>query len=137
MSIRRYVVPFLARYGLVVVAAALIAYILLGGRLPWSTASATAAAPDASTWVTCTPQNVTVYNGRIHVKCTASFSGIQYFAVSTANAASASRFLSILATAEAAGKNLSILYDPADTSGSAFGCGSSDCRIILGASMLQ
>jgi hypothetical protein len=63
--------------------------------------------------------------------------GIQYFALSTANAAHAARVLSVLSTAHAAGRQLSILYEPSDTSGTAIGCLETDCRLILAAAFLQ
>jgi hypothetical protein len=86
------------------------------------------AAPDAATWVTCTPNNVAAFSNRIHVRCNESYSGIRYFAYPTTNAAAAARFLSLLASAQVAGHTLQILYDPADTSGTAYGCLASDCR---------
>lgn len=86
------------------------------------------AAPDASTWVTCTPNQVAAYSSRIHVRCNESYSGIRYFAYPTTNAAAAARYLSLLTAAQVAGHTLSILYDPADTSGTAYGCAAGDCR---------
>ena len=86
------------------------------------------AAPEASTWVTCTPNQVAAYSSRIHVRCNESYSGIRYFAYPTTNAAAVARYLSLLTSAQVAGHTLSILYDPADTSGTAYGCAASDCR---------
>lgn len=86
--------------------------------------------PEASVWVSCTPANVVTYSTRVHVKCTAAISGISYFAVSTADASKAARVLSILSTANVAGRTLSILYDPADTSGTSIGCQAADCRLL-------
>jgi hypothetical protein len=94
------------------------------------------ASPDAE-WTTCTPADVTVYAGRIHVRCVESVGGIQYFALSTANAAHVARVLSVLSTAHVAGRQLSILYEPSDTSGDAIGCLISDCRLILAAAILE
>ncbi len=88
------------------------------------------AAPNAATWVTCTPNNVAAYSNRIHVLCNESYSGIHYFAYPTTNAAAAARYLSLLTSAKVAGHTLRILYDPADTSGPAYGCAASDCRPI-------
>ena len=93
-------------------------------------AAVAAASPDANVWVSCTPANVAVFAERVHVKCTAAVSGIWYFAVSTQNPASAARFLSVMSTAQAAGRTLSIWYNPSDTSGAAWGCQSSDCRAM-------
>ncbi len=90
---------------------------------------AAVAAPDASTWVTCTPVNVGVYSTRIHVKCNESYSGIRYFAYPTTDAAAVARYLSVLTSAQVADRTLSVLYNPADsTSGVSYGCGASDCR---------
>ncbi len=88
------------------------------------------AAPDASTWVTCTPNNVAAFSNRIHVRCNESYSNIRYFAYPTTNAAAAARYLSLLTSAQVAGHTLSILYDPADTSGTSYGCLATDCRPI-------
>lgn len=91
------------------------------------------AAPDGSVWKTCTPNNVAVYSSRIHVRCNESYSGIRYFAYPTRDAAAAARYLSLLTSAQVAGHTLSILYDPADTSGASYGCAASDCRPIQAA----
>ena len=93
------------------------------------------AAPNAATWVTCTPNNVAAFSNRIHVRCNESYSGIRYFAYPTTNAAAAARYLSLLASAQVAGHTLSILYDPADTSGPAYGCLAGDCRPIQGVAL--
>lgn len=90
----------------------------------------TSQVPATSTWISCTPDAVVAYTSRVHVHCTAAVGGISYFAVSTADPANAARILSILSTAEVAGRTLSILYDPADTSGAAIGCQTGDCRLI-------
>jgi hypothetical protein len=88
-------------------------------------------------WSKCTPLNVAVFSSRVHVKCVEIVGGIQYFAASTANAANAARLLSLLNTAHVSGRQLDILYEPSDTSGAAIGCAASDCRLILGAGILQ
>lgn len=88
------------------------------------------AAPDASTWVTCTPVEVGVYSTRIHVRCNESYSGIRFFAYPVTNASAVSRYLSVLTTAQVAGRTLSVLYDPGDTSGTSIGCAASDCRLL-------
>jgi hypothetical protein len=94
------------------------------------------ASPNAE-WTTCTPLNVAAYGSRIHVKCVEIVGGIQYFAASTANAANAARLLSLLNTAHVTGRQLDILYEPSDTSGTAIGCAESDCRLLLAAAILQ
>ena len=120
---------------------ALVTVVILGAvfvAVPHLRSSAVAAAaPEANVWTTCTPVNVTVFTNRVHVKCAQSASGIYYFASSTQDAASAARFLSILGTAQAAGRTLSIWYNPADTSGAAWGCQSNDCRRMQAAAFGQ
>jgi hypothetical protein len=87
----------------------------------------------AETWVSCTPVEVAVYtagSARLHVRCAAAVGGISFFALSTADASVAARVLSVLSTAQVAGRTLSILYDPADLSGGQIGCATNDCRLI-------
>jgi hypothetical protein len=62
--------------------------------------------------------------------------GILYFAYPTKDNANASRFLSVLSTALAAGRQVDILFDSADLSGTAYGCAASDCRPIQGVALL-
>ncbi|WP_164013924.1 hypothetical protein [Pyxidicoccus trucidator] len=79
----------------------------------------------------CTPSNVAVLSNRIHVKCAASAAGgIWYFALPTSDSAHANRTLSLLTTALAGGRTLSIDYNPSSTAGTSIGCLSSDCRLI-------
>jgi len=84
----------------------------------------------AETFVSCTPVQVMTFQGRIHVRCAASIGGIFFFAVSTQDAQFAARVLSVITTAQVAGRTLTILYDPADLSGAAIGCQNNDCRLI-------
>lgn len=84
----------------------------------------------------CTPVNVGVFDTRIHVRCSTAVSGILYFAAPTSNNNRAARLLAILSTAVAASHNLTIYYDPADTSGSSIGCQTSDCRLIQSVELL-
>jgi len=84
----------------------------------------------AAEWTNCTPENGASYDNRVHVKCTTAVDGIQYFAVSTKDEAKAARALSLISIAIVTGRDLSILYDPADTSGTAIACMSSDCRLF-------
>jgi hypothetical protein len=92
-----------------------------------SLASVPAFADSAS----CTPSNVAVLSNRIHVKCAASVAGgIWYFALSTSDTAHANRTLSLLSTALAGGRTLSIDYNPSTTAGTSIGCQSNDCRLI-------
>jgi hypothetical protein len=69
---------------------------------------------------------------RVHVRCAAAVNGVTFFAVSATDPDNAARALAVLNSAQLAGRTLYIQYDPADTSGNAWGCNSSDCRIILG-----
>jgi hypothetical protein len=98
-----------------------------------------AAAPEDLTWVSCTPNEVMAYTDseRIHVLCAESFNGVRYFALGTEDAASVARILSVLTTAQVAGRTLSILYDTDDVSGESIGCNPADCRLILGAGFGQ
>ena len=82
----------------------------------------------------CTPSTVAVFTNRVHVSCNPADGAIVYFAYcSTKDSAAASRFLSVFATAKATGKKLYIYFNPSDTSGTACGCQSGDCRVITGA----
>jgi hypothetical protein len=89
------------------------------------------------TWFQCTPANVAVFDQRVHVKCTASTpGGIRYFAKATEDADAVARVLSLLSIALVTGRTLDIRYDPADTSGTAIGCQSNDCRLIVAVGLL-
>ncbi|HEX5717509.1 MAG TPA: hypothetical protein VF179_15225 [Thermoanaerobaculia bacterium] len=107
---------------------------LLAGFLPVGTAEA------AETWTSCTPVNVSVYSvgsKRIHVKCAQAVNGIRFFALSSSDSALMGRVLSLITSAQIGGRTLSILYDPADLSGQAWGCANSDCRILRAAGFGQ
>ena len=94
----------------------------------------------AETWTSCTPVNVTVYSvgaKRIHVKCAQAVNGIRYYALSSTDTALMARVLSLITSAQVAGRTLSILNDPADLSGQAWGCANSDCRVLRAASFGQ
>lgn len=85
----------------------------------------------------CTPVGVAVFDQRVHVRClTAAPGGIVYFAVSTSDSKKAARFLSVMLSAKAQGKNLAVYYDP-NVLGTAFGCGSFDCRPASGMEIQQ
>ena len=86
----------------------------------------------AQTWANCRPNQIMVFDNRVHVECASSIGRIKFFAFPSADQAKVSRVLSVLSTAQVAGRTLSVLYDPADSSGPAFGCLSSDCRPIQG-----
>jgi hypothetical protein len=87
--------------------------------------------------ISCTPVEVAAFKERVHVKCAAAVGGILYFAAPTSDVAHAARILSLISTAQVAGRTLGIKYDPADTKGSSFGCGKSDCRTIIAVSFGQ
>src|SRR5574341_2345860 len=82
----------------------------------------------------CTPIEVAVFANRVHVRCSsASPGGFNYFAVPTTDSASASRYMSAFTTAFVMGKQLTILFDPADLSGQAIYCLNANCRLATGA----
>lgn len=83
------------------------------------------------------PYNVGVFSNRIHVRATVFNGSIGYFAVPTTDARFANRLLSLFLTAKASGKRVAVVYNPSDTSGSAWGCQSGDCRTILWAYIID
>jgi hypothetical protein len=87
--------------------------------------------PALADGASCTPSNVAVLSNRIHVKCAASVpGGIWFFALPTSDSAHANRTLTLLTTALAGGRTLSIDYNPSSTAGAGIGCQSNDCRLI-------
>ncbi len=126
----------LGAVGPVVVAS--LALVLAEGR-PYGQLPAAAPPPQAALdSFTCAPVAVATFTLRVHVRCSlAAPGGIFFFAVSTSDSASASRFLSIFTTAKVTGKNVILFYTAADTSGTAFGCGAADCRAATGAEVQQ
>jgi hypothetical protein len=81
----------------------------------------------------CVPVQVAVWANapRIHVRCASAVGGgIQYFALSTSDSALAARVLSVMTTAQVAGRTLDITFDPSDLSGASIGCLTTDCRLI-------
>ncbi len=102
-----------------VVVSAVIVVLLAAGR-----------AQAAETWTSCTPVEIMTYQVRVHVRCAAAVGGITFFAAATQDAPYAARVLSVITAAQVAGRTLTILYDPADLSGAAIGCLTSDCRLI-------
>ncbi len=115
-------------------------------RQPATTApadrSGEAASSDASrapsATFTCTPSGVGVFETRIHVHCTtADANGVSYFAYRNTDAAQTARILSVLLVAYTTNSYVIIYYDPADTSGTAWGCQAGDCRVFTGASMVK
>lgn len=86
----------------------------------------------------CTPTGVAVFaKQRAHVRCTpAAPGGISYFAFSLKKK-EAPLMLEVFTSAKAQGKNLAIYYDPNDLSGPKIGCGTADCRVLVGAEIQQ
>jgi len=83
--------------------------------------------------ITCTPLEVSVFPERVHVRCTTAVGdggdSIIFWAVSTADADNANRFITLATTALVAGRDLVLGYTPGDTSGTVFGCGANNCRV--------
>jgi hypothetical protein len=103
-------------------------------------------APQALYWYSCDPPNhVGLFFERIHIFCqtTTPIAGapplsasITWFAVpTTPDSVAASRFMSLLQTSTITGRVIWINLDPADTSGSSFGCGAANCRRLYGMEM--
>jgi len=111
-------------------------YLLSALLLASGLVAATTDAGAATVWSDCVPVLTGTFANRTHVKCAASVSGgIIWFAVDSSKTDYANRFMSMVNTALVSGKTLTVNYDPADTSGAAFGCGASDCRKALGINM--
>ena len=86
--------------------------------------------------VLCDVGDVTAAGDRIHVYCTNNLgSGIHYVAVPVANSELANRVLMLGTAAITSGKSLTVLFDPADLSGAAYGCQNSDCRPAIGVTL--
>jgi hypothetical protein len=86
----------------------------------------------------CTPIGVAEFTTRVHVRCNPADGAIAYFAYCSANNSStAARFLSVFIAAKATGKNIAVYYTASDTSGTACGCSSGDCRVVTGAEIQQ
>lgn len=113
--------------------------IVAAGRLTAQAVQAQTAPPVGlmSTFAPCTVLDVGVFIQRVHVRCTTTVNIggniIAWWAYPTSDSAGASRFLSLFETAKATGSTLTLYYDPNDLTGSTFGCGTTDCRRIWGA----
>ena len=85
--------------------------------------------------IPCSPTEVVVYPKHLHVVCsthqTDAGSTIMYWAVPSADAQLANRFLAITSTALVSGRTLVLRYLPGDTSGQSFGCLAHDCRQVI------
>jgi hypothetical protein len=72
-----------------------------------------------------------VWKDHIHVVCEAPVDGkFPFFAVSTLDAKVANRMMALMQAAQLSDRYLRILFDAADTSGTAFGCNANNCRAI-------
>ena len=82
--------------------------------------------------------NVAVFENRIHIRCNNANGSISYYSYATdsTNVATANQLLAIANTAFALGKNVWVFYYPS-SSYNPTGCYTSDCRGLIGISMLQ
>lgn len=106
-------------------------------RVTTSEADSPVSSAVAETTTVCTPIRVAVFKNRVHVQCSSAVGGISFFAAPTSDSANVARILSLLSTAQVAGRNVLIWYDPANTSGASFGCQTNDCRPINGVAFGQ
>jgi hypothetical protein len=126
----------------------IIAAIAISNYLPAQGASLAAPdAPDALYWYQCNSpsvEHVAVFTTRVHVWCQTTtpvasapaLSGISWFAFPTSpDSAAASRFLSLFQSSAISGRYVWLEVNPTDTSGSSFGCASSNCRRVYGAEL--
>jgi hypothetical protein len=95
------------------------------------------AGPDAS--FTCTNvNNVAAFDNRIHLRCSQANGSVLYYAYPTngSNGYTANRMLAVAQTAFALG-NVTFVYYDADSSHNPPGCNASDCRLLVGISIVQ
>ena len=107
-------------------------HLVLAAGLYCGLSVAVPTASAAEVWVTCTPTGVATYPSRVHIRCAQSFSGVVYFAYKASDSAGAARNMSMATSALIAGRNVRVLYDPADQSGASIGCQTNDCRLLRG-----
>jgi hypothetical protein len=81
-------------------------------------------------WAECKRAEIMVTTNRIHIRCAADVNGIIFFGYPTSDTANVDRYLHLLT--DPYHGTFNILYDPGDTSGTAFGCQAHNCRKILG-----
>src|SRR5258706_9593698 len=97
----------------------------MGLRNPVATISAAAAgisaaflsigygsSPASAATVRCQPDEVAVFRNLVQVRCEVPIGGIRYFAVPVYDADYATRMLSLISTAVAAGRSLQLTYEP-------------------------
>lgn len=94
------------------------------------------AEPSASPFY-CTVNNVAVFESRIHVRCSPADGVIAYFAYPTdlTHSQQASRYLALANSAFALGKHVWVYYDT-NSAHNPSGCNTTDCRLLLGLSMV-
>jgi hypothetical protein len=106
-----------------------LSFLSFAGILFFATPDARA----AQVTVSCTPNEVFVWSGHVHVRCNPPFqNNIQFFAIQilagNANAPEVDRFLSITSDALVHGRQLTMLFETTDVSANAWGCAASNCR---------
>ena len=108
------------------------ARLALVGAIGGAFAVIASPAPELANNFACTIGEIAVWVGsRIHVRCDpGDTGGIDYFALSAGANPDSNRVLSLATTAMAARLPVVIVYDPKDLSGAAFGCLTSNCRLI-------
>jgi len=77
----------------------------------------------------CTPVQVMVWSGHIHVTCAPAVGAFSFFAVLTANPVNADRFCNLVTRAIVNSRKMTIVYDPAVTTFTA--CNQTNCREAL------
>lgn len=98
-------------------------------------------------WFACNNViDVAVFDNRVHVHCAATTplngqpalpAAIRWFATSTVDSSSSSRYLSLFQTSLLSGKVLDLYLNPDNLTGDAWGCNAGDCRTIAGAKVNQ
>lgn len=133
--------PFATKVAYVAALAILLAVNFFAGSLAIrgrpvnaqdASSPANPAAPEGEFW--CTIKDVAVFRDRIHVWCPDHAGPIVYFAAPVASAAEsrqANRYLAILNTAYALGKQVYVYYDDNPTANPP-GCLTDGCRLITG-----
>lgn len=110
---------------------------ILVAALAGTCALLVSSAPAMADFFSCTAQGAAVFIGsRIHVRCNPANGAIAFFALSVAHP-DASRVLSLVATATAARRPVTIFFDPNDLSGASIGCRNEDCRLIQGVELFR
>jgi hypothetical protein len=90
--------------------------------------------------VTCSVHEVKEFSNRVHVRCEEAYSlpgnsghPLQYFAAPKSSKALADQLSALGQQAEGAGSSrLIVTYEPADLTGSSFGCQTHNCRRVQG-----